>query len=76
MGPIRTSTGSISVTKIAQKNAMRNGKRKYTSAKADSSEMVILPREMTRAVTRLTTIMRPTEAWEPLPMRSPERAVA
>ncbi len=29
---MRTSTGSIKVTKIIQKNAMRSGKRKNTTA--------------------------------------------
>jgi hypothetical protein len=40
---MRTSTGSISVTKIIQKKTMRNGKRKKTIAKADRKEMTILP---------------------------------
>src|SRR6478609_2626272 len=46
VGRMRTSTGSISVTKIIQKNTIRSGKRKYTIANADRSEMVILPTEM------------------------------
>ena len=40
---MRTSTGSISVTKMAQNASMRNRKRKYTIANADSSEIAILP---------------------------------
>src|SRR5438132_1222660 len=35
---MRTSTGSISVMKIIQKHRPRSGKRKYTTANADSSE--------------------------------------
>ena len=59
---MRTSTGSISVRKIIQKNRPRPGKRKYTSAKADSIEMAILPMAIASADTRLTHIMRPTGA--------------
>ena len=40
---MRTSTGSISVTKIIQNTRLRSGKRKYTTANALSSEMAILP---------------------------------
>ncbi|CFP64165.1 Uncharacterised protein [Bordetella pertussis] len=65
---MRTSTGSISVTKIIQKKNMRPGKRKYTTANADSSEMAILPSEIASAMIRLTYIMRPTGApYEPPP---------
>src|SRR5512141_713492 len=39
--PLRTSPGSLSVTKIAQKHSVRKGKRKYTIAKVDSSEIAI-----------------------------------
>ena len=68
---MRTSTGSISVTKMAQKKNMRPGNRKYTMAKADSSEIAILPTAMTIAVTRLTTIMRPTGAVDAAPSLVP-----
>jgi len=54
---MRTSTGSISVTKISQKMAMRNGKRKKTTAKAESREMAIFPVGMTRAMIRLLRII-------------------
>ena len=37
-------------------------------ANADSSEMAILPTAMTSALTRLTHIMRPTDACEPAPV--------
>ena len=56
---MRTSTGSISVMKIIQNTRPRNGKRKYTMAKADSIEMAILPTAITMAVTKLTHSMRP-----------------
>ena len=59
---MRTSTGSISVMKIIQKKKFLSGKRKYTIANADKSEIVILPKVMTSAVTRLTHIMRATGA--------------
>ena len=72
---MRTSTGSISVMKIAQKHSCLNGKRKYTTAKADSSEMAILPTVMTMAVTKLTHIMRATGAVEPAPSPPPSNAV-
>ena len=48
--------------KIIQKNTMRNGKRKYTMANADSSEMMILPTAIDSAITRLLNIMRLTGA--------------
>ena len=54
---MRTSTGSMSVTKIIQKTTLRRGKRKYTMANADSMEMVILPMAITSALIRLTSIM-------------------
>ena len=62
---MRTSTGSIKVTKIIQKKSCLKGKRKYTNAKADNSEMDIFPIAITSAVIRLTVIMRPTPALEP-----------
>ncbi|MCY1364690.1 hypothetical protein D9M69_515060 [compost metagenome] len=71
---MRTSTGSISVTKMAQKQIFLNGKRKYTMAKADSSEMVILPMAMTMAVTKLTHIMCATGALEPALLSRPNSA--
>ena len=74
VGNMRTSTGNISVTKMAQKKNMRNGKRKYTMANADSSDMAILPSAMTSAVTRLTIIICPTGALEPLPPPVPFQA--
>ena len=37
------------MTKIIQKKNMRPGKRKYTTAKADSSEIAILPMEIASA---------------------------
>ncbi len=54
---MRTSTGSIRVTKIIQNTRFRIGKRKYTMANADSSEIAILPTVMMSALTRLTHIM-------------------
>ena len=54
---MRTSTGSISVTKIIQKTTLRNGKRKYTMAKAESSEMAILPMAMVSALIKLMPII-------------------
>ena len=51
---MRTSTGSIKVMKIIQNTRLRPGNRKYTTAKADSSEMAILPSAMVRALMRLT----------------------
>ena len=70
---MRTSTGSIRVTKIIQKTIFLNGKRKYTMAKADSSEIAILPMLMTSAVTRLIHIMRPTTTRAPW-VSAPSRA--
>ena len=61
--------------KIAQKKKFLNGKRKYTMANADNSEMAILPNVMTSAVTRLTHIMRATGAFEPAPVPLPISAV-
>ena len=43
VGMMRTSTGSMSVRKIVQKHAIRNGKRKYTIAYAEMMEIAILP---------------------------------
>ena len=40
-------------------------------AKADSSETAILPKVMSSAVTRLTNIIRPTEAFDPAPTPPP-----
>jgi hypothetical protein len=57
---MRTSTGSISVMKMSQNTRLRNGKRKYTIANADSREIAILPSEMTSALTRLTHIIPAT----------------
>ncbi len=71
---MRTSTGSISVTKMAQKNRFFIGNRKYTMAKADSSEMAILPKVMTSAETRLTHSIRAAGAVEPAPPPPPKRA--
>ena len=61
--------------KIAQKKKFLNGNRKYTMANADNSEMAILPKVMTSAVTRLTHIMRATGAFDPAPVPLPIRAV-
>lgn len=71
---MRTSTGSISVTKMAQKQVFLNGNRKYTMANADSSEMVILPMAITIAVTKLTHIMCATGALEPVAASRPNSA--
>ena len=54
---MRTSTGSMSVMKIIQNTTLRSGNLKYTMAKADSSEMAILPMAMTSALTRLMPII-------------------
>jgi hypothetical protein len=72
---MRTSTGSISVTKMPQNTALRNGKLKYTSANALSSEMTILPKAILKAVTRLTHIMRATGTWLVTPGPSPIKIV-
>lgn len=68
---MRTSTGSIRVMKMSQKQMPLNGKRKYTMANADSSEIAILPMVMTMAVTKLTHIMCATGAVEPAPAPPP-----
>src|SRR2546425_6572596 len=74
VGMMRTSTGSISVTKIIQKKKLRNGKRKYTMANEAMIEIAILPSAMASAITRLFSIMRPTGAAAPAcePARSEE----
>jgi hypothetical protein len=59
---MRTSTGSISVMKIIQKKTIRSRKRKYTTAKAASSEMLIFPKVMPSAMIRLFSIIVPTVA--------------
>ena len=46
--------------KIIQKHRPRSGKRKYTTANADSSEIAILPSAMTSALTRLIHIIGAT----------------
>ncbi len=71
---MRTSTGSISVTKIIQKKNVRSGNRKYTIANADRSEITILPIEITSAEMRLFSIIRPTPAVDsPAPCVSAAR---
>ena len=75
VGPMRTSTGSIKVTKIIQKTAMRNGNLKYTIANAESKDIAIFPTAMSNAQTKLTPIMRATEAVEPEPFLSPSKAL-
>ena len=50
------------VINTIQKKNTRNGKRKYTIAKAEISEMAILPSAITIAMTRLTHSMWPTGA--------------
>src|SRR4051794_22927649 len=68
VGKMRTSTGSISVTKISQNAKPRNGKRKNTIAYADIIDTAILPIEITSAMTRLLNSMRPNGAAAlPLP---------
>ncbi len=47
---MRTSTGSIRVMKMAQKQKLRPGKWKNTMAKAANSEMMILPPDMPSAM--------------------------
>ena len=47
---MRTSTGSISVMKMTQNAVLRNGKLKYTTAKADRIEIRILPIAMPMAM--------------------------
>src|SRR5215510_5260224 len=56
VGMMRTSTGSISVTKIIQKKKLRRGKRKYTIANEAMIEIAILPKAMASAMTRLLNI--------------------
>jgi hypothetical protein len=56
---IRTGTGSMRVTKIIQKTTCFPRKLKYTIAKAESSEITILPTAMPRAITALLTSIRP-----------------
>ncbi|MCY1239001.1 hypothetical protein D9M72_517710 [compost metagenome] len=48
---MRTSTGSISVMKIIQKNSIFSGKRKKTIAKAERKEITILPTAIAIATT-------------------------
>ena len=62
VGRIRTSTGSIRVRKMVQKQAIRSGNRKYTMAYAETMEMAIFPRAIARAMTRLLRSIVPTEA--------------
>ena len=57
---MRTSTGSIRVTKMIQNAVWRNGKRKYTTAKADRIEMKILPTAMPVAEMNELSSMWPT----------------
>ena len=70
---MRTSTGSISVMKIIQKNTIRSGKRKNTMAKADRIEMTILP--MAIATATIVVFIRSRATLTP-PMRvmPPNRA--
>ena len=70
---MRTSTGSISVMKIIQNTRPRSGKRKYTTAKADSSEIAILPMEITSAVIRLTSSIDPAAGSVPPVRVSPPK---
>ena len=72
---MRTSTGSIRVTNTIQKTRFLKGKRKYTMAKADSSEMVILPMAMITALARLMAIIGPAAAMaDPVLVLPPNRA--
>jgi hypothetical protein len=75
VGMMRISTGSISVRKIVQKHAIRNGNRKYTMAYAEMMEIAILPIAIVRAMTRLFTSIRSTGAL-PAPRPPAERARA
>src|SRR6478752_2657736 len=50
VGMMRTSTGSMRVTKIIQKKNLRNGKRKYTIANEAMIEMAILPKAIDIAI--------------------------
>ncbi len=63
---MRTSTGSIRVTKIIQKKKLRSGKRKNTIANEAMIEIAILPKAMASAMTRLLSIIGPTGAVTPL----------
>ena len=65
VGMMRTSTGSIRVTKIIQKKNMRSGKRKYTIANDAMIEIEILPSAITIAMMRLFNSIGPTGAAEP-----------
>ncbi len=63
---MRTSTGSMRVTKIIQKKKLRSGKRKNTMANEAMIEIAILPKAMASAMTRLLNIIGPTGAATPL----------
>ena len=56
---MRTSTGSMSVTKIIQKTTCLPRKSKYTMAKAESSEMAIFPAATPSATIALLMSIRP-----------------
>jgi hypothetical protein len=56
---MRTSTGSISVTKIIQKPACRNGKAEEDDGKAEMIEIAILPTAMPMATTNELKNSRP-----------------
>jgi hypothetical protein len=66
VGMMRTSTGSMRVTKIIQKKKLRSGKRKKTMANEAMIEIAILPQAMASAITRLLNIIDPTGAATPL----------
>ena len=68
---MRTSTGSIRVTKIIQKKNMRSGNRKKTIANAERTEIEILPSEITSAMTRLLTSILHTAAFDPVVVPAP-----
>src|SRR5579872_6175925 len=57
VGKIRTSTGNMSVTKIAQKKTLRRGNRKYTIAYAESTEITSLPTVTAIAMMKLLVII-------------------
>ncbi len=66
VGRMRTSTGSISVMNTIQNASMRRGKRKYTIAKAEISEIAILPTAISSAITNEFHSISPTgvpPAW-------------
>src|ERR1044071_7985880 len=65
VGMMRTTTGSMRVTKIIQKKKLRSGKRKNTMAKEAMIEIAILPQAIASAMTRLLNIMGPTGAATP-----------